>query len=101
MPLADSRSRAERVFLMRAVGQQPWSKIRDELGFKSVGAAQMAYRRYIKRNPVPDNKSVLAEILERKRSLTEQAITALGKAQKAGDLQAVAALVRAITQSDD
>ena len=100
MPLRDSRARAERVFLMRSIGQQPWSKIRDELGFKSVGAAQMAYRRYLRRNPVPDSKSVLAEILERKRALTEQAIAALVKAQKAGDFQAVAGLIRAVTQSD-
>lgn len=100
MPLAESRNRAERVFLMRAVGQQPWSRIRDELGFGSVGAAQMAYRRYLKRHPVPDSENILAEILERKRAMTEQAITALGKAQKAGDLQAVANLVRAVTQSD-
>jgi hypothetical protein len=100
MPLRESRSRAERVFLMRAVGQQPWSKIRDTLGFGSVGAAQMAYRRYLKRNPVPDSKSVLAEILERKRALTEQAIAALTKAQNAGDFQSVAALIRTVTQSD-
>jgi Zn-dependent M32 family carboxypeptidase len=100
MPLRESRSRAERVFLMRAVGQQPWSKIRDELGFGSVGAAQMAHRRYLKRNPVPDSKSVLAEILERKRALTEQAIAALTKAQNAGDFQSVAALIRTVTQSD-
>jgi len=85
---------------VRAVGQQPWSKIRDTLGFGSVGAEQMAYRRYLKRNPAPDSKTVLAEILERKRALTEQAIAALAKAQGAGDFQSVAALIRAVTQSD-
>jgi hypothetical protein len=30
--------RAEQVFVMRAVARQPWSKIRDTLGFGSVGA---------------------------------------------------------------
>jgi hypothetical protein len=59
--------RAEQVFVMRAVARQPWSKIRDTLGFGSVGAAQMAYRRFLARNLVPDGKTVFAEIIERKR----------------------------------
>ena len=53
MSLAASRARAEQVFVMRAVGMQSWSKIRDALGFKSVGAVQQAYKRYNERNPLP------------------------------------------------
>jgi len=38
MPLAQSRARAEEVFVMRERGHT-WSQIRDALGFKSVWAA--------------------------------------------------------------
>lgn len=100
MPLRESRARAERVFVMRAVGCQPWSKIRDELGFQSVGAAQMAYRRFLARNPVPDGKTALAEIIERKRVTTGSALAALARAQAAGDHQMVATLVGVISRSD-
>lgn len=100
MPLRESRARAEQVFVMRAVGCQPWSKIRDNLGYKSVGAAQMAYRRFLARNPVPDGKTALAEIIERKRVTTGSALAALAQAQKAGDHQMVAQLIGVITRSD-
>lgn len=100
MPLRDSRARAERVFVMRAVGCQPWSKIRDELGFKSVGAAQMAYRRFLARNPVPESTTVFAEIIERKRVTTGAAMTALARAGRDGDRAAVAQLVGVVSRSD-
>ncbi len=38
MPLADARARAEKVAYLRAVAGLSWSRIRDELGFTSVGA---------------------------------------------------------------
>jgi hypothetical protein len=85
---------------MRAVARQPWSKIRDTLGFGSVGAAQMAYRRFLARNPVPDGKTVFAEIIERKRVTTGALMSALAHAQKAADHQTVATLVRAINNDD-
>ena len=100
MPTRESRARAERVFVMRAVGCQPWSKIRDELGFKSVGAAQMAYRRFLARNPVPDGSTVFAEIIERKRVTTGAAMTALARAGRDGDRAAVAQLAGVVSRSD-
>ncbi|PXW34061.1 UNVERIFIED_CONTAM: hypothetical protein DES50_102686 [Williamsia faeni] len=100
MPLRESRARAEKVFVMRSLGGQPWSKIRDELGFGSVGAAQMAYRRFLARNPVPDGKTVFAEILERKRVTTSAALTAMARAERDGDLQAVATLIGVVSRMD-
>jgi hypothetical protein len=100
MPLRESRARAERVFIMRSVGCQPWSRIRDELGFTSVGAAQMAYKRFLARNPVPDGSTVFAEIIERKRVTTGAAMTALARAGRDGDRAAVAQLAGVISRSD-
>lgn len=97
MSLRESRERAERVYLLRAVLGLSWSVIRDQEGFTSVGGAQRAYERHSARNVMPDAKTVAAEILERKRFTTGAAAAALVKAK---DPRAVAELVRAITAGD-
>ncbi|KZS75909.1 hypothetical protein A4G26_22235 [Mycobacterium kansasii] len=85
MPLAESRARAEQAFVMREVGMQSWSKIRDALGFKSVGAAQLAVKRYRERNPLPNAEAARAGIVERKRVTLGAALRSLAESQKAGD----------------
>jgi hypothetical protein len=100
MPLRDSRARAERVFILRAIEGRPWSFIRDAERFGSVGSAQMAYRRFLTRNPVPDGKTALAEIIARKRFATGTALRAMAEAQAAGDHQMVATLMAAVTRDD-
>lgn len=97
MPLRESRERAERVYLLRAVMGLSWRAIRDQEGFTSVGGAQRAYERHRTRNPMPDAKTVAAEILERKRVTSGAAVKALLQTR---DPQAVAALVRAINAQD-
>jgi hypothetical protein len=49
MPLRDSRARAERAFGLRAVGRT-WREVANELGYKSVGAAQLAVSRHLARS---------------------------------------------------
>lgn len=100
MPLADSRARAEQAFVMREVGMQSWSKIRDALGFKSVGAAQLAVKRYRDRNPLPNAEAARAGIVERKRVTLGAALRSLAESQKAGDHQSVARLIDVITRAD-
>lgn len=100
MSLAESRARAEQVFVMRAVGMQSWSKIRDALGFKSVGAVQQAYKRYNERNPLPNAEAARAEIVERKRVTIGSALKSLADAQKTGDHQMVARMIDVITRAD-
>lgn len=85
---------------MRAVGMQSWSKIRDALGFKSVGAVQQAYKRYNERNPLPNAEAARAEIIERKRVTVGAALKSLAEAQKAGDHQTVARMIDVITRAD-
>ncbi|OMC05679.1 hypothetical protein A5735_05010 [Mycolicibacter heraklionensis] len=97
MPLRESRERQERVYLLRSVLGLSWSAIRDQEGFKSVGGAQRAYERHRARTPMPDAKTVAAEILERKRFTIGAATAALVRAK---DPRAVAELVRAITAQD-
>lgn len=101
MPLAESRARAEKVFYLRSVAGLSWSAIRNECGFSSVGGTQNAYKRHLARNPLPDGKATLAEILERKRLSTGVASKALSRAMAADDWSAVASLLRTITASDN
>jgi hypothetical protein len=100
MTLAKSRERAERVFVMREVDQKSWSQIAQALGFKSTGAAQMAYTRFLQRNPLPDGTAVRAGILERKRYTLSLAVRSLAAAAADGDHQAVARLVDTVTKAD-
>lgn len=100
MSLAESRARAEQVFLMREVGMQSWSRIRDALGFKSVGAAQLAFKRYNERNAPPNAETARAGIIERKRVTIGAALRGMAEAQKAGDHAAVARYIDVITRAD-
>ncbi|WP_141245704.1 hypothetical protein LIX17_06770 [Mycobacterium avium subsp. hominissuis] len=100
MPLAESRARAERVAYLRAVVGMSWSKIRDELGFKSVGAAQQAYKTHRRRNPVPGGEAVFADLIDRHQHRNQQGMLALAKAQAANDYSGVASLIRTLQSND-
>lgn len=100
MSRTEARARAEQAFVMREVGMQSWSKIRDALGFTSVGGAQLAVQRYRERNPLPNAEAARAGILERKRVTLGTALSALAQAKQAGDTQGVARLVDVITRAD-
>lgn len=97
MSLRESRERAERVYLLRAVLGLSWGAIRDAEGFTSVGGAQRAYERHRGRTAMPDARTVAAEIVERKRFTTGKAAAAL---LKTDDPHVVAELVRTITSQD-
>ncbi|MCH9729095.1 MAG: hypothetical protein K0U84_05345 [Actinomycetia bacterium] len=63
MSLRDSRARAERAFQLRAIGRS-WREVCAELGYKSVGAAQLAVQRHERRNgpePVETSRRSLIE----------------------------------------
>lgn len=49
MSLRDSRARAERAFGLRSIGRT-WREVCNELGYKSVGAAQLAVSRHLTRS---------------------------------------------------
>jgi hypothetical protein len=100
MSLADSRARAERVAHLRAVVGVSWSKIAAECGFKSVGAAQNAYKAHRRRNGLPRGEVVLAELLDRHHHRTQQGTLAMAKAQAADDFSGVASLIRALEAND-
>ena len=48
MPLRDSRARQEKAFLLRATGRS-WREVMEAVGYKSVGAAQLAVKRHCAR----------------------------------------------------
>ncbi|WP_445168766.1 hypothetical protein ACTXG7_05235 [Mycolicibacterium sp. Dal123E01] len=100
MSIADSRVRAERVAYLRAVAGLSWSKIATECGFKSVGAAQQAYKAHRKRNQTPAGQVVFAELLDRQQYRNQQGIIAMTRAQAAGDYSGVASLIRALESND-
>ncbi|TDO16932.1 hypothetical protein EV580_0096 [Mycobacterium sp. BK086] len=96
MSLRESRERAERVHLLRALGLS-WGAIRDAEGFTSVGGAQRACERHRARNAMPDAKTVATEIVERKRFTMSKAAVAL---MQTDDPHVVAELVRAMNAQD-
>lgn len=49
MTLRDSRARAERAAVLRSIGRS-WREVAAELGYRSVGAAQLAVERHERRN---------------------------------------------------
>jgi len=100
MGLRASRERAEQVWLAREVGRQPWSKMRDQFGFTSVGSAQCAHASYVKRHPKPDPAAVFLGIVERNRTAGGVALSELTQAVKEGDHKAAAALIGTIQRLD-
>ncbi|KRQ26871.1 hypothetical protein AOT93_10660 [Mycobacteroides sp. H110] len=100
MTTADSRARAERVVYLRHVAGASWSVIRDQLGFKSVGAAQAAYKSHQKRNPLPGGEIVLAGLRDRQQYRNQKGTMALERAMAAGEFSTVASLIRALAAND-
>lgn len=103
MSRQDSRARAERVVLARAVLCRSWREIMRTEGFKSVGAVQQTYRREMARRRLParDLADLTAqEILERRDTTTRIAVSQLTEARRAGDISGVAAMIREIRQND-
>lgn len=49
MTLRDSRARAERASVLRSIGRS-WREVANELGYRSIGAAQRAVERHERRN---------------------------------------------------
>ena len=85
---------------LRAVVGLSWSKIRDQLDFQSIGAAQQAYKAHRRRYPPPSGEVVLAELLDRQQYRNQQGALAMAKAQAAGDFSGVASLIRALEAND-
>ncbi len=99
----DSRARAERVVLARAVLRKPWRDIMRDEGFKSVGAAQTTYKREMARRkqaPKALAEMTAQEILERRDVATRVAVGQLLNASRAGDVPGVAAMLREIRHND-
>lgn len=103
MSRQDSRARAERVVLARAVLRTPWREIMRAEGFRSVGAVQNTYYRELaRRKQAPRALADLTaqEILERRDATTRIAVAQLTEARRAGDVPGVAAMLREIRQND-
>ena len=100
MTLAESRERAERVVHLRHVVGLSWSRIATECGFKSVGAAQQAYKSHRRRNPLPGGETVQAELRDRQQYRNQRGTLALERAMTAGEYSTVASLIRALASND-
>lgn len=103
MPRQDSRARAERVVLARAVLRTPWREIMRAEGFRSVGAVQNTYKREMARRRVAPHDladMTAQEILERRDLTTRLAVTQLMEAKRHGDTSGMAAMLREIRQND-
>ncbi|MDX1880088.1 hypothetical protein SBE55_19995 [Mycolicibacterium sp. 141076] len=86
--------------MLRNVACLSWSKVAERCGYRSVGAAQTAVKRYAARNPLPSAQAAADEIVARKRHSLSIAYASLSAAFKAGDYRTVAQLVDSITRAD-
>ena len=103
MTRQESRDRAERVVLARAVLRKPWRDIMRDEGFKSVGAVQNTYKRELARRkqaPKALAEMTAQEILERRDATTRIAVSQLIDASRVGDVSGVAAMLREIRHND-
>lgn len=103
MTRQESRDRAERVVLARAVLRKPWREIMRSEGFKSVGAVQNTYYRELARRkqaPKALADMTAQEILERRDATTRIAVSQLIDARRNGDVPGVAAMLREIRHND-
>ncbi|KWX25629.1 hypothetical protein AFM11_05230 [Mycolicibacterium wolinskyi] len=103
MSRQESRDRAERVVLARAVLRTPWREIMRNEGFKSVGAVQNTYYRELarrKQTPKALADMTAQEIMERRDATTRLAVAQLMQAKRAGDTSGMAAMLREIRQND-
>lgn len=103
MSRAESRDRAERVVLSRAVLRTPWRDIMRKEGFKSVGAVQTTYKREMARRRLTarDLADMSAqEILERRDTATRLAVSQLLECHREGDASGMASMLREIRQND-
>jgi hypothetical protein len=103
MSRQESRARAERVVLARAVLRTPWRDIMRTEGFKSVGAVQNTYYGDLaRRKQAPKALADLTaqEILVRRDATTQIAVAQLIEARRVGDIAGVATMMREIRQND-
>lgn len=103
MTRQESRERAERVVLSRAVLRKPWRDIMHAEGFKSVGAVQQTYKRELARRNLSARElaaMTAQEIMERRDATTRIAVSQLIEARSAGDVSGVAAMLREIRAND-
>lgn len=100
MPLHASRARAERAFSLRAIGRS-WSEVRDELGYKSVGAAQTAVSRHMARNSAEHVDTTRRGAVESLRITTSVLFDRFAAAVVREDDATVALLNREIVRNRD
>lgn len=98
----DSRARAERVVLLRAVLRKPWRDIMRTEGFKSVGAVQQTYKREMDRRRLSERdlgdraEIKTQEILMQLDTTTSAAMAQLLECRQSRDVSGMAAMMREI-----
>ena len=100
MSLARSRERAAAVFDGHNLHGLTWRQLRDQHGFTSIGATQLAYQRHLDAHPMPGPESTRAAIVERKQLSIGLVLKSLRAAAEDQDHGAVAMLVNALTKAD-
>jgi hypothetical protein len=91
MPLADSRQRAELAYQLRSIGRS-WRQIRDELGYKSVGAVTSAYERHEARMGTDAPERWRAQLVESNRLTSSVLFDRFAVAADRGDDRTLALL---------
>src|SRR4051812_11673973 len=100
MSLHASRARAERAFQLRAIGWS-WHQIKDELGYGSHGAVQLAVRRHEQRTNPESVDTSRRSLVESARITTRVLFDRFAAAVDRGDDHTAALLNREIRGNRD
>ena len=100
MSLRDSRARAERAFGLRAIGRT-WREVASELGFKSIGAAQLAVSRHLARSSPESVDTTRRGAVESLRITTSVLFDRFAAAVGRGDDATAALLNRELVRNRD
>jgi hypothetical protein len=96
MSLRESRARAERAFQLRAIGRS-WRQVANELGYRSIGAAQGAVKRHERRDGPEPVETARRSLIESAR-ITQAVLFDRFGSRSQGRLHAGAAQPRASRQ---
>lgn len=100
MALRDSRARAERAFQLRSIGRT-WREVANELEYRSVGAAQLAVSRHLKRTGPDPTETSQRSLIESARLTTAVLFDRFAAAAERQDDDTLAMLNRELVRNRD
>jgi hypothetical protein len=96
----DSRIRAARAYDLHLAGRT-WQEVADACGFASRGAAQLAVKRHIERNPIDGSPIAQKKSADRLGLVVKMLFAVAADAREAGEPAVAIAAGRAIGETEE